>query len=66
MDYYIRELLGWHLSRTANAKAAEAALEEAQISRYGVLGRAKDDLTMRSDDLLPTVLMAIQNSSAIT
>jgi len=50
MDCYTRELLGWRLSRTGNAKAAEAALEEALISRYGVLGRARDDLTIRSDN----------------
>jgi len=49
MDCYTRELIGWRLSRTGNAKAAEAALEEALISRYGVLGRAQDDLTIRSD-----------------
>ena len=50
MDCYTRELIGWRLSRTGNAKAAEAALEEALISRYGVLGRAQDDLTIRSDN----------------
>jgi putative transposase len=37
------------LLRTDNAKAAEAALEEALIYRYGVLRRARDDLTIRSD-----------------
>ena len=50
MDCYTRELLGWRLSRTGNAKAAGAALEEALISRYGVLSRAQDDLTIRSDN----------------
>lgn len=50
MDCFTRELLGWRLSPTGNAKAAEAALEEALIRRYGVLGRALDDLTIRSDN----------------
>jgi putative transposase len=50
MDCYSRELLGWRLSPSGNAKAAEAALEEALIHRYGVLGKAKDALTIRSDN----------------
>ena len=50
MDCYTRELLGWRLSPTGNAKAAEAALEEALIHRYGILGRAQDELTIRSDN----------------
>lgn len=50
MDCYTRELIGWRLSPTGNAKAAEAALEEALINRYGILGRASDDLTIRSDN----------------
>ncbi|EED31988.1 integrase, catalytic region [gamma proteobacterium NOR5-3] len=47
MDCHTRELLGWRLSRTSNAQAAEAALEEALIHRYGLLGKARDDLTIR-------------------
>ncbi|WP_223177880.1 integrase core domain-containing protein [Pseudohalioglobus sediminis] len=50
MDCFTRELLGWQLSPTGNARAAEAALEEALNSRYGILGRALDDLTIRSDN----------------
>ncbi|MDG2274138.1 MAG: DDE-type integrase/transposase/recombinase [Halioglobus sp.] len=50
MDCYTRELLGWRLSRTGNAKVAEAALEEYLISRYGFLSRAEDDLIIRSDN----------------
>jgi putative transposase len=50
MDCCTRELLGWRLSPTGNAKAAEAALEEALINRYGILGKAQDDLTIRSDN----------------
>lgn len=52
MDCFTSELLGWRLSRTGNAKAAEAALKEALISRYGTLGRAQDELTIRSDKRL--------------
>src|SRR5690554_6877552 len=38
MDCHTREALGWRLSPSGNAKAAEAALEEALITRYGTLG----------------------------
>lgn len=50
MDCHTREALGWRLSPTGNARAAEAALEEALIHRYGTLGRATDDITLRSDN----------------
>lgn len=50
MDCFTRELLGWWLSPTGNAKAAEASLEEALISRYGILGGALDDLAIQSDN----------------
>ena len=49
MDCFTRELLDWRLSPTGNAKAAEAALEEALISRYEILGRALGNLTIRSE-----------------
>ena len=50
MDCCTREALGWRLSPTGNAKAAEAALEEALMTRYGALGRARDKITLRSDN----------------
>lgn len=50
MDCHTREALGWRLSPSGNAKAAEAALEEALITRYGTLGRARDRITLRSDN----------------
>lgn len=50
MDCHTREALGWRLSHSGNAKAAEAALEEALISRYSALGRARDPITLRSDN----------------
>lgn len=50
MDCYTREALGWRLTTTGNAKAAEATLEEALISRYGVLGKATAGLVLRSDN----------------
>lgn len=50
MDCYTRELPGWGLNPTGNARAAEAALEEALIRRYGVPGRARHELTIRSDN----------------
>ena len=46
MDCYTRELFGWRLTPTGNARAAEAVLEEALISRYRIPGRALDDLTI--------------------
>ena len=50
MDCHTREVLGWRLSPSGNAKTAEAALEEALISRYGSLGKAQDDIVLRSDN----------------
>src|SRR5690606_26903157 len=50
MDCHTREALGWRLSPSGNAKAAEAALEEALITRHGTLGRAQDPITLRSDN----------------
>lgn len=50
MDCCTREVLGWRLSHGGNAKAAEAALEEALINRYGALGKARDSLVLRSDN----------------
>ena len=38
----------WRLRRTGDAKASEAASEEALINRYGVLGRGQDELAIRS------------------
>ena len=50
MDCHTREVLGWRLSPSGNAKTEEAALEEALISRYGSLGKAQDDIVLRSDN----------------
>lgn len=50
MDCCTREILGWRLSRRGNAKAAEAALEEALINRFGALARLAQPLTLRSDN----------------
>ena len=50
MDRCTREILGWRLSRRGNAKAAEAALEEALINRFGALARLAEPLILRSDN----------------
>lgn len=50
MDCHTRQLLGWHLSRSAKSKTAEAALEQALISRYGSLGRVCEPFLLRSDN----------------
>jgi len=50
MDCHTRELLGWHLSRSGKATTAEAALEQALITRYGTLGRVHEPFLLRSDN----------------
>ena len=50
IDCYTRELLGWHLSRSGKASTAEAALEQALISRFGTLGRVQEPFLLRSDN----------------
>lgn len=50
IDCYSRELLGWHLSRSARSKTAEAALEQALITRFGSLGRVPESFLLRSDN----------------
>lgn len=50
IDCCTRELLGWHLSRSGKSKTAEAALEQALLSRYGTLGRVATPFLLRSDN----------------
>ena len=50
IDCCDRELIGWRLARSGNAKTAEAALEEALIHRFGTLGRVSQPLALRSDN----------------
>ena len=50
IDCHTRELLGWHLSRSGRSKTAEAALEQALITRYGCLGRVTKPFLLRSDN----------------
>ncbi|PMO63180.1 integrase [Vibrio breoganii] len=50
MDCHTREVLGWSLSKRGNAKSAVAALEDALLTRYGVIGRATPGLQLRSDN----------------
>lgn len=47
IDCYTRQLLGWHLSRSGKATTAAAALEQALITRFGVLGQP---FPLRSDN----------------
>ena len=49
IDCASRELLGWRLASHGNAHTAEAALEEALISRFGHLRRVFAPLQLRSD-----------------
>jgi putative transposase len=50
IDCHTRELLGWHLSRSGKTSTAQAALEQALISRYGTLGRVREPFLLRSDN----------------
>ncbi len=50
IDCHKRELLGWHLSRSGRSKTAEAALEQALISRSGTLGCVPQPYPLRSDN----------------
>jgi putative transposase len=50
IDCYTREILGWHLSRSAKLSTAESALEQALINRYGTLGRVNAPFLLRSDN----------------
>jgi putative transposase len=50
IDCYTRQLLGWHLSRSGKATTAAAALEQALITRFGVLGRVSKPFLLRSDN----------------
>lgn len=50
MDCCTREILGWRLSRSAKAKTAESALEDALIKRFGCLGRVPHKFQLRSDN----------------
>lgn len=50
IDCYTRQILGWHLSRSAKATTAESALEQALINRYGTLGRVTSQFLLRSDN----------------
>jgi len=50
LDCCTREVLGWRLARSGNARTAEAALEEALIRWFGVLGRVPWSIVLRSDN----------------
>ena len=50
LDCCTREVLGWRLARSGDAKTAEAALEEALIHRFGALGRLSRRIVLRSDN----------------
>jgi putative transposase len=50
IDCHTRELLGWHLSQSGKASTAQAALEQALITRFGTLGRVPEPFLLRSDN----------------
>ena len=50
MDCCDREVIGWRISRSGRSHVAEAALEDALISRFGPGPQAPKDLVLRSDN----------------
>lgn len=50
IDCADREIIGWRISRNGKAHVAEAALEDALISRFGPGPQAPKDLLLRSDN----------------
>ena len=50
MDCCTRELLGWQLSKSGKSRTAEAALEQALITRYGATQVVPDEILLRSDN----------------
>ena len=50
VDCHMRESLSWHLSRSGKSKAAEAALEQALIDRFGTSGKETESILLRSDN----------------
>jgi putative transposase len=52
IDCYTRELLSWHLSRSAKATTAETYFKQALINRYGTLGQLPNPLLLRTDKRL--------------
>ena len=50
IDCHTRELLGWHLLQSGKASTAQAALEQALITRFGTLGRVPESFLLRSDN----------------
>jgi len=55
MDCHTRQVRGWQLSRSGKATTAAAALEQALITRYGVLARVPRPFLLRSDNVLTLV-----------
>ena len=47
---FVDKLTCIKINQVGNVRAAEAALEETLINHYGILGKAQDDLTIRSDN----------------
>ena len=60
IDCCTREILGWRLSSSGATATAEAALEEALISRLGHLQRIERPLVLRSDNGLVFFLETLQ------
>lgn len=50
MDCHTRQVLGWQLSRSGKATTAASALEQALITRYGVLAPVPKAFLLRSDN----------------
>ena len=59
INYYSRELFGWHLSRSGRSKTAESALEQELIARFGTLGRVPAPFLLLSNNGLGSLAAAL-------
>ena len=50
VDCCTREILGWELDRSARAKTAERALEDALLARFGTTHGAPEGMLLRHDN----------------
>jgi hypothetical protein len=57
-----REPLDWHLSRSGQSKTAEAAWEQALITRFGTLGTLASLPTRDSKSLTMSLISALSSS----
>lgn len=55
MNRHTLDILGWRLTRSGKAEAAETMLDEALIGHFGTLERQRQPLTLRSVNSLASL-----------